>query len=222
MYYNYDSLGRVIGVTDWLGNITRYSYDSRGNITQITQAAGTSLQRVTTITHDATFNVPDLITEPARTTAYAYDTYGRMTSKTVTDTATSATRVWTYAYYSNSTDGSGNTILGRLHTVTGPRTDVTEVTTYGYDSNFNLSSITNALSQVTNITAIDGSGRPTKIVDPNSVETDLTYDSNGRLQTAVRAHGTSLAATTTFTYDNDGNLTKVTLPNSRLRQLFLR
>ena len=137
-----------------------------------------------------------------------------MTTKTITDTATSATRVWTYAYNSNSTDGSGNTILGRLHTVTGPRTDVTEVTTYGYDSNFNLSSITNALSQVTSITAIDGSGRPTKIVDPNSVETDLTYDSNGRLQTAVRAHGTSLAATTTFTYDADGNLTKVTLPNS--------
>jgi RHS repeat-associated protein len=137
-----------------------------------------------------------------------------MTSKTITDTATSATRVWTYAYYANSTDGSGNTILGRLKTVTGPRTDVTEVTTYAYDTNFNLNQVTNALSQVTKITAIDSSGRPTKIVDPNSVETDLTYDTNGRLQTAVRAVGTSLAATTTFGYDSVGNLTKVTLPNS--------
>ena len=214
MYYNYDSLGRVIGVTDWLGNITRYAYDSRGNVTQIIQAYVTAAQRVTTITPDATFNVPDLITEPGRTTAYAYDTYGRMKTKTVTDTATAATRVWTYAYYSNSTDGSGNLILGRLNTVTGPRTDVSEVTTYAYDANFNLNKITNALSQATNITAIDTSGRPTKIVDPNSVETDLTYDSNGRLQTAVRAVGTALAGTTTFGYDADGNLTKVTLPNS--------
>ena len=213
-YYNYDSLGRVIGTTDALGNITRYAYDSRGNVTQIIQAFGTSLQRVTTITPDATFNVPDLITEPGRTTAYAYDTYGRMTSKTVTDTATSVTRVTSYTYNSNGTDGSGNVILGRLATVTGPRTDLSQVTTYNYDANLNLNKITNALSQVTNITAIDASGRPTKIVDPNSVETDLTYDSNGRLQTAIQAVGTGLAATTTFGYDADGNLTKVTLPNS--------
>lgn len=214
MYYNYDSLGRMIGTTDWLGNITRYTYDARDNITSITQAAGTAVQRVTTITPDATFNVPDLITEPGKTTAYAYDTYGRMTSKTVTDTATSVTRVTSYTYNSNGTDGSGNVILGRLATVTGPRTDLSQVTTYNYDTNLNLNKITNPLSQVTNITAIDASGRPTKIVDPNSVETDLSYDSNGRLQTAIQAVGTALAATTTFTYDADGNLTKATLPNS--------
>ncbi len=92
--------------------------------------------------------------------------------------------------------------------------DVSEVTTYAYDANFNLNKITNALSQATNITAIDASGRPTKIVDPNSVETDLTYDSNGRLQTSIQAVGTALAATTTYTYDSVGNLTKLTLPNS--------
>ncbi len=214
IYYNYDTLGRVIGMTDALGNITRYQYDSRGNMTQIVQAANTSVQRTTTITPDTTFNLPDLITDPLKSTAYAYDSYGRMTSKTITDLSTSATRVWTYAYYANSTDGSGNTILGRLKTVTGPRTDVTEVTTYAYDTNFNLNSITNALSQVTQITSFDASGRPKKIIDPNSVETDLTYDSNGRVQTAVQAVGTALAATTTFTYDAVGDLTKVTLPNS--------
>ena len=65
-YYNYDTLGRVIGKTDWLGNITRYAYDSRSNITSITQAANTAVQRVTTITYNSTFNVPSLITEPAR------------------------------------------------------------------------------------------------------------------------------------------------------------
>jgi RHS repeat-associated protein len=212
-YYNYDYLGRVIGHTDSLNNVTRYAYDTRGNVTQIMEGVYSAQQRLTKITYNATWNVPSLITQPGKTTAFAYDTYGRVTSVTVTDTATSATRVTSYSYYSNSTDGSGNLILGRLQTITGPRTDLSETTTYAYDSNFNLTTITNALSQVTTITARDSAGRPTKITDPNSVETDLTYDTNGRLQTTVRAAGTALAATTTFTYDDDGDLTKVTLPN---------
>lgn len=213
-YYNYDYLGRVIGHTDSKGNGTRYAYDSRGNVTRIMEGVYSALQRTTTITYNATWNVPSLITQPGKTTAFAYDAYGRVTSVTITDTATSATRVTSYSYYANSTDGSGNTILGRLQTITGPRTDLSETTTYAYDANFNLTTITNALSQVTTITARDSAGRPTKITDPNSVETDLTYDSNGRLQTSVQAAGTALAATTTFTYDDDGDLTKVTLPNS--------
>jgi RHS repeat-associated protein len=213
-YYNYDAWGRMIGKTDWAGNTTRYAYDGHGNVIGILEGTYTAQQRLTYIVYNATWNVPATVYQPGKTTAYVYDAYGRLTSVTVTDTATSATRTTTYSYYSNSTDGSGNVILGRLETITGPRTDLTEATTYAYDGNFNLTTITNALSQVTTITARDSAGRPTKITDPNSVETDLTYDTNGRLQTAVQASGTALAATTTFTYDDDGDLTKVTLPNS--------
>ena len=206
-YYNYNFIGQMVGKTDWAGNITWYAYDSRGNITRILEGAYSPQIRLTTITYNATWNVPALITQPGgRTTAYAYDAYGRLTSVTVTDTNTAATRVTTYSYYANSTDGSGNVILGRLETIDGPRTDLSDTTTYAYDGNFNLTTITNALSQVTTITARDASGRPTKVTDPNSVETDFTYDTNGRVQTAVQAVGTALAATTTFTYDDDGDL----------------
>ena len=209
-WYNYDSLGRIFGKEDPLGNITRYAYDSYGNVTQIVEGTFSGQQRITTISYNSTFtNLPALVTQPGKTTAYAYDTYGRLTSVTITDTATSEVRTTTYTYYSNSTDGSGNVILGRLHVIDGPRTDVTDTTTYAYDSNFNLTTITDALSHVTTVTARDSSGRPTKVTDPNSVETDFTYDTNGRLQTAVRAYGTALAATYTFTYDDAGDLTMV-------------
>ncbi|MBI1215901.1 MAG: hypothetical protein GC185_08805 [Alphaproteobacteria bacterium] len=217
-YYNYDDKGRVIGKTDWENNTTRYQYDDRGNITQITRDADTDDQQITTITYDPTYNLPDLITETGRTTDYDYDTYGRVTSKTVTDTNTSDTRITTYTYYANSTDGSGNTILGRLEQVDGPRTDVTDTTDYTYDSNLDLKTITNALGQVTTIVSRDSAGRPTEVTDPNGTETDYTYDTNGRLQTSTRAVGTALEAETTFDYDDNGNLTKVTLPNSAYLQ----
>lgn len=215
MYYNYDALGRMIGKYDWMGNITNYQYDSRSNVTQIKEGSYTGVQRVTTIAYDATWvHLPSLITEQGRTTAFAYDTYGRLTTVTVTDTATSAQRITTYTYYSNSTDGSGNTILGHVHVIDGPRDDVTDTTTYAYDTNFDLTTVTNALSQVTTVTSRDTAGRPKKITDPNSVEADLAYDTNGKITSVVRAYGTGLAATTSFTYDVDELLTKVTLPNS--------
>ncbi|MCU1336667.1 MAG: hypothetical protein JWO19_2248 [Bryobacterales bacterium] len=213
-YYNYDDFGHVTGMTDWQDVMTDYVYDDRSNVTRIIDAEDTTQQRVTNIAYNATWNLPSLITQPGKTTAYAYDTYGRLTSVTVTDTATSETRNTTYTYYSNSTDPSGNTILGRLHTIDGPRTDVSDVTTFAYDTNFDLTTITNALSQVTTITARDSAGRPKKITDANSVETDLAYDTNGRLTSAIQAYGTALAATTSFAYDYAGNLTQVTLPNS--------
>ena len=212
-YYNYDDLGRVISKTDWDNNTTLYEYDDRGNITKITQAAGTADERVTEFTLDSTFNLPDLITEPGRTTDYDYDTYGRLTSVTVTDTNTSETRITTYTYYSNSTDANGNLVLGRLEQVNGPRTDVTDTTDYAYDANLDLETVTNALSQVSTITARDSAGRPTSVEDANGVETDYVYDTNGRLQSATRAVGTGIEAETEFDYDDDGNLTKVTLPN---------
>jgi|GEM_PF-997412 len=212
-YYGYDTLGRVVFTTDWENNVTRYAYDSRSNVIRIAEAAGTGIRRMTYITWDPTFNLPNVVTEPGLTTDFDYDTYGRLVTMTETDTATAATRITTYAYHSNGTDGSGNTILGRLAQIDGPRTDVSDITSFAYDGNYNLTTVTNALSQVTTITARDAAGRPTTVQDPNGINTVITYDSNGWLNTATRASGTGLAALYDFDYDFNGNLTKVTLPN---------
>ncbi|MDI1226180.1 MAG: DUF6531 domain-containing protein [bacterium] len=212
---NYDALGRVISKTDWQNHTTRYQYDSRGNVVYMLEAAGRpTVQRATTISWITSFNLPDVVTEPGITTDYDYDTYGRLVTMTVTDTATAETRITTYAYYSNGTDGSGNVILGRLQQVNGPRTDVSDLTTYAYDGNYNLTTVTNSLSQVTTVSARDSAGRPTTIQDMNGINTVLTYDTNGWLQTATRASGTGLAALYDFDYDFNGNIVKVTLPNS--------
>ncbi|TVQ84305.1 MAG: hypothetical protein EA357_03095, partial [Micavibrio sp.] len=85
--------------------------------------------------------------------------------------ATSEERITGYTYHTNTTDGSGNLILGRLASITGPRTDVADVTEFFYDGNFDLEKITNALGQETLITDRDAAGRPTTIEDANGVET---------------------------------------------------
>lgn len=212
-YYNYDTLGRLLSKTDWEGNTTRYTRNALGQITQTIAAAGTAEEQITNISYESTFNMPDLITEPGKTTDYDYDSYGRIVTVSVTDTATLETRITTYAYKPNSTDSSGNTVIGRLAQIDGPRTDVSDITTYDYDANLNLTKVTNALGQISEITARDAAGRPTSFKDPNNVVTTLVYDVQGRLDTSTTAPGTSFEAITNYDYDANGNLTKVTLPN---------
>ena len=50
--------------------------------------------------------------------------------------------------------------VNMLASVDGPRTDVTDTTTYDYTDYGFVKSVTNALSQVTQITSHDGAGRP--------------------------------------------------------------
>ena len=210
---SYDAKAFLNEVTDWKGNVTQATYDDRGLITEIKEGVGTPEERTTTATWDSSFRLVDEVSVDDLEIDYSYDTYGRPTSVTATDTNTSETRTWTLTYYSNTTDGSGNSILGRLKDVDGPRTDVTDKTTFTYDTKFNLTKITNALSQEVNITARDAAGRPTTIEDPNGVETDLTYDTNGWLETITSAPGTSLEAETTLTYSDAGDITQMDLPN---------
>ena len=56
---------------------------------------------------------------------------------------------------------------------------------------------------------IDSRGQLTQWTDPNRNATRFEYDANGYLVKATRAHGTPLAATTTFTRDSLGRATAV-------------
>jgi RHS repeat-associated protein len=206
--------------------------------------SGTCASRVTTtatrtITTDwhAALRVPRRIAEPLRITTYAYNgdtgvscapsgasnalpctktvqaTTDATGSLAFTATADGAARTWTYTY----------NLLGKPLTVDGPRTDVTDVTTYAYyasddpSGNYkagDLASVTNALSQTTQLTQYDAAGRLKKTIDANGLETILDYWPRGWLKT--RQVGTLSAGyeTTSYDYDNVGQLTKVTLPDT--------
>jgi RHS repeat-associated protein len=224
----YDSYGWVASRTEYNGNLTCYANDPvRGlelvrvegfapgstcpsNLSSYTPQSGT-LQRKITTAWDTKWREPDSITEPNRITTFAYDSYGNVLTKTVTDTSVTpnVARTWTYAYYSSG-------LYGQIHTLTGPRTDITtDVTTYTYYNCATggkcgqIDTITNGLSQVTTFTGYNVYGEPLTITDPNSVLTTLQYDARERLTS--RQVGTE---TTSYTYWPIGLLKQVTLPDS--------
>ena len=206
--------------------------------------ATTAATRTITSQWHPTFRLPAIVAEPLRKTTYVYNgdsgascgfksdgvtlVPGVLCSKTVqatTDTTgaaglsatvTGTPRVWTYAYNPN----------GSVLTLDGPRTDVADTTTYTYHANNatcagasplgcrgQVASVTNAAGHVTQITEYNTHSQPLTVIDPNGLVTTLAYDARQRLTS--RSVG---GETTTYQYDNAGQLTRVTLPDSSFLQ----
>lgn len=116
-----------------------------------------------------------------------------------------ASQNWSYTYNAN----------GQVLTADGPRTDVTDITTNTYDVSGNLATTTNALGHLTQLLDYNGRGQPGRVIDANGVETILTYHARGWLLTStVQDPGgnTLLDATTSYGYDNVGQVTSITGP----------
>ncbi len=202
----YDSYGNVTSSKDFNNRETKYSFDTTRTLeTSRTEAFGTAKARTISTTWHASRRLPTLITEPNRTTAYTYDANGNWLTRTITNTANGATRVWT-----RTVDG-----YGRVLTEDGPRTDVSDVTTYtyytcttGYQCG-QLNTVTNALNQTTTYTSYNAHGQPLSITDPNGVVTTIAYDLRQRVTSRTTA-----GETTTFEYWPTGLIKKVIQPDA--------
>ncbi|MFJ2988637.1 RHS repeat protein [Collimonas sp. NPDC087041] len=212
----YDANGNVATRTDFNGSKTTYSYDLTRNLeTSRVEASGTAQARTITTAWHPTYRLPLTIAEPKLLTTYTYDASGNLLRKTVqatsdttgaqglSPTLTGSPRTWSYTY---------NTV-GQVLTATGPRTDVADTTTYTYDTSGNLSTITNAVGQVTTLSNYDANGRVGLITDTNGTTTALTYSPRGWLTgKTVTANGT--VQTTSYSYDGVGQLIQATLPDT--------
>ncbi len=132
-------------------------------------------------------------------------------SRGLAATTTGLPRTWHFTYDH----------FGQLLSADGPRTDLSDLTTYRYDDaepglRGHLASITNALGQVTRITADDAHGNPLTLIDPNGTLTTLSYDPRQRLVSRSID-----GETTTYDYDRVGQLIRITLPDgSRLHYTY--
>lgn len=206
----YDSNGFIASQVDWNGNLTTYVRDARGLETSRTEAVGTPEERTITTTWHSTFRVPTQIVMPGLTVDLTYDSQGRLTQRTETDTTSQSvpystngqTRTWNFTWNGD----------GELTSTDGPRTDVIDVTTLAYDGVGNLISITNALNQETEITSGNARNQPLSITDPNGIVTDLAYDVHGRLVKTI-VHLASRDEVLGIAYDAAGQLISITMPD---------
>ncbi|SDM87525.1 YD repeat-containing protein [Polaromonas sp. JS666] len=76
-----------------------------------------------------------------------------------------------------------------------------------------LQSITNASGHVTQFTLYDRAGRVRQMTDPNGVVTNITYTPRGWVSSVAAIPPGGTARTTTYTYDNAGQLTGASLPD---------
>lgn len=189
-----DANGLVTAAKDFKQVIRTYEWDSARRLPlAVTSAAGTPEARSTTTQWHPTFSLPALITESGHTIAYIYDSVGNVLSKTVTDTATSVARTWSWTYNAQQLVETGTEPNGA-------------VTTYTYDSFGNVLTAANALGHVTDYT-YDTAKRVASSTAPNGLVTTYTYDLRDRLLTQTVG-----GLTSTFTYNPTGTLATLSLP----------
>jgi RHS repeat-associated protein len=198
--YEYDSRGLKTASVAANGQITKYNYDTSGNLESIVPPAGAGRGKVT-ITVDA-LSRPHVITQclnesctSSATATLTYDALDRVTEAVNTGPSTTKTFKYTYDNDGNLVkriDPTGTTTFKR-----DPLNRVTEETlpgtgkknSYGYD-------------QASNLTTFTDSGGTTTYLYNTLNEVEAMYDPGGNC-------GATPVSCTRFTYDDDGALRQI-------------
>jgi RHS repeat-associated protein len=216
---------------DPLERVSTYGYDSLGNLSSVTQMAGTSSAHTSTYTYDPSYSQLTSVKDPLeKTTTYGYDSLGELTSITdplkhtntlayanggglPTSSTDALKNTTTYGYNSYGDliathDPLGNTTSrfldagGRLVAGTDALGDTTR---YGYDPLNDLTSVTDPAGGVTAF-EYDPNGNLASLTDANKNKTTYSYDYANRLTSDTDALGKS----DSYTYGPNGNLTSWT------------
>jgi YD repeat-containing protein len=215
----YDSAGRLETRTDGVGAVTRFTYDGLGQVIDTTLAYGTSDATTTRRAYDAAGRVTSEtgaygVSGVAATVTYAYDAVGNLLTRT--DALNHAT---TFTY-----DNVGRALTSSVP-VNGTSGD-NLVTINEYDALGDLVKVTDARGG-TAFSYYNALGQLTLQVDQELYATATSYTIFGQTASVTRyaARTTSpaptvttpptivtgaLDATTSFTYDKAGRLTRVT------------
>lgn len=235
LQFAYNTQGDQVSLTDQLGNITSYIYDSTHLLTGISDPLG-----ITTISYTAPGRAVGAISRSTLQGAtlsarsFSYDTLTTAVVDTMDGGVSAVTRyrydaarhligitdplghTETRTYHPDGqiatiTDANNNTARfaydtrGNVTTTTDPRG---QVTAFQYDSALNkLTSVTNANNNTTTF-SYDVNGNLRRVADPLGHTTEYVYDTFGQLLSRRNARG----FTTAFTYDSFGDLTSISNP----------
>jgi RHS repeat-associated protein len=183
--YGYDSHGNMILMSDALGRTTSYGYDGFGELTTIADPLG----HVKQLVYDVQGNITSVKDALNDTTTFEYDAVGRLTA--VTDPLS---RRAGFAYDS----------LDRITSLTDP---AAAATTLDYDPNGNLTRFSNALNQRWT-SVYDSKNRLVSTTDSLGRVMRRAYDKGDQLLARVSASG----RTTRYSYDPRGQMLTMSTP----------
>jgi RHS repeat-associated protein len=216
--------GLLVQVQDPRGSLTKYAYDTRGDLRQLTDRVGL----MTTFSYD---NLGRRISRlvmatgfsSGLTTQYGFDALGHVTSQTdpaLTNTVTGVThaRLTTTSY-----DRNGN--IATIVVSDSAGGDASRTTSYTYDADDRVSTVKNPQNGISSV-YYDPVGNPTRSIDVAGHETDTAYTARN-LQLTVTLKGfvdNPVTGTTPrdvviarYAYDAGGRRTTVTDPLGRQR-----
>lgn len=231
----YDPLfNNVTSRTDELGVQTKYEYDAKGNLKELTEAVGYPEQRTTTYTYDQygqrlTQTIkgmpiptgvtpgPDDTQYQDATTTWTYDQYGNVA--TATDPLQHQTS-FTYDVMGNAitkTDALHNTWAYQYNSrgwLIGQVDPLQHATAIGYDKVGNRTSLTDALNNTSTYAYADNDWR-ISVIDPLGGTLTTSYDKQGHVVKMTDADGVS----TVYAYDADGRLISTTDATGNVTQM---
>ncbi|PHR92220.1 MAG: hypothetical protein COA78_33630, partial [Blastopirellula sp.] len=201
--FTYTSQGLVDLITDPMGRVTDYDYDSFGNLQRATFAVGTADEAFQLFEYDTAGNRTANIDENGNRTEFGYDLHNRLSSIIEADPdgagpLTSPTTSLEYdarGHAVKTIDASGSTVVSEydlLDRMTVTRDDLGNETMYNYDGNGNVISMT----------------------DPNDNQSLFAYDARDRTTSSTDPDG----GVTLYEYDQDDNLVSLTDPDDNTTQ----
>ena len=225
--YVYNSNHLVSQITDPEGRVTNLTYNTAGDLANVSNAAGTT--SFTYITGQAAVvnNALATVTFTDGTEEFfQYDSLGRLMKTNFASGADPLTYTYNQVGVITITDFSGHQtvvspndqggisrveaplgqLISAIFDANGNSTQITDPAngsvTATYDSQNNPTSITDPLGNTIGLTYNQSTDTRTSLTDPNGVKTTYTSDSHGNLKTITYADGT----TEQFQYNSVGNL----------------
>jgi RHS repeat-associated protein len=210
-FEGYDAKGRPATIVDgWVDSNSNSAFDTSD-----------AYLRRRDFTYHATLDDPLTVTETSlvnsaanRVETRVFDTSDHLTTRSLDGYTLDASG--SVVAFSDETEYDYDS-SDRVVSITGP--NAAQYTEIDYDATTGSRSALrrylngNSSSYLSwSFSDFDAQGNPQTVTDPNGRETAFTYDGLGRVLTATPPYEGSGSTTVTFTYDVDGNLTRIDFP----------